>query len=333
LSLKYSDSSEFDNKGHHALASVLKRNLRELIIQQDWVQAQALLQQLKEQDGFSKETHGLEYEYLIKSHHFVEAQAVSKQLLDWYADSSRFQFLTGLLYYIQKQYKKALPYFEESQNIYSSSYTQRYIGKTLTQLGQFETAEAILQTALPHTDLILADLAWLYELQQQYQRAIEFISNYLQHKPNDQRAIEQLQRLKTKQLSSDEIQQEIESLAEMDEEIPPHLMVEHYQGLIKQGEIQQAREWVQQHIEQWDSATMYQIAWDSYHFHLYDIAYQLFLKDFEVHQFQVKFLNSLEFACKKINKQQELAEFYEAWADKNKVLYGRRKKLLKPATQ
>lgn len=325
--MKNSDQSE--NNAHITLNAVLKRNIRQLINQKDWVQAYQLLQQLKEQDSFSKETQGLEYEYLIKSSQFQDAQSLSTRLLDWYPDSSRIYFLTGLLYYNQKQYEKALPNFQESQNLYFAISTQRYIGKTLTQIGRFAEAEASLQSCLSHQFWILKDLAWLYERQLQYPRAIDAMNRYLEHDPDNRYVKAQLQRLKTKQLSHEEIQEEIESLSELDEIIPTHLMVEHFQALIQQGKIQLARQWVRQHVEQWDARTSLDIAWISYRFNLYDIAFQFFIQNFEQQQHKFKFLNALESTSKKIAKQLELAKVYDNFAPNNEKLYGRKKTLLK----
>lgn len=75
--------------------------------------------------------------------------------------SARITYLAGLTAYRIRRYDEAEAHLRESNRIHPHWWTQRWPGKTLTQHGQFDEAEALLLAVRERTPLVWLDLAWL----------------------------------------------------------------------------------------------------------------------------------------------------------------------------
>ncbi|MFV2055465.1 MAG: tetratricopeptide repeat protein [Thiohalomonadales bacterium] len=318
-----------NDKNHNALLNALKHNIKQWILQKDWSATQDGLAQLKQLAPLAVETRGLELEYLLMVERRAEAKDLAKQLLHLFPGSSRIQYLGGLLAYREKDYKAALLAFEESHRLYPHWRTERYIGKTCTQSGNFELAETRLVHLSEKYPVCLLDLAWLYERKQQFSRAQESVQQYLKCHPDDNYASQQLQRLQAHVLTPEQIKEEVETLTDFGEPIPIGLLAEYIRSLLGAGSGNILREWLQPRIEEIEAKDCVHLAWICYEFHSYDLAYSLFLKDFARQYNNVKYRAVLELSADRSGQIEDLLTVYERYSETDKRFYGRVLKLRK----
>jgi hypothetical protein len=203
------------------------------------------------------------------------------------------------------------------------------LGKTCTQLGLFEEAEAMLidlPTAHPQVGL---DLAWLYERRDDPQRALQYLNDYLAWRPEDGFAKTHRLRLQATTLSPGALVEEVDGLMELDEPVPLGLLVPYVQRLLETGQSAAAREFIAQQRPHWEAQVAASVAWVCYHLQAYDLALWLFLQGLPTHAQEYKYLSALEKAAVHCQRVDEVIEAYEALAADEKHLYGRIKTLEK----
>jgi predicted Zn-dependent protease len=120
------------------LVNTLRRNMKQALNQGRLDEAADILARLSREDPLSRETRGYELEYYLLSERLAEAESLAGQLCRTFPDSARIWFLTGKLSYRRKRYTDAATSFRESQSIYPSNQTRLWLGKTLTQLGEWK---------------------------------------------------------------------------------------------------------------------------------------------------------------------------------------------------
>ncbi len=107
--------------------------------------------------------HRLPFSVFLPSLVIAVAQRHAAQLIENFPASPRIHNLAGLVEYKLRHYAEAERHLNESQRLHAHWKTRLWIGKTLTQIGRFEEAEAILLDVLPHHPDCRLDLAWLFE--------------------------------------------------------------------------------------------------------------------------------------------------------------------------
>jgi tetratricopeptide (TPR) repeat protein len=315
------------NKDQTAFLLALKRNIKLSLHNRNLEAAREGLEALKQHDLLGLETRGLELEYLIDVGHFQDAASLAAQLVNLFPGSSRIQFLAGRLAYRQKDYARALPFFEESYRLHPSWRSEWFIGKTQTQAGNFEAAEPLFLRLVGEHPACLKDLAWLYERKSEFARAEAVVNQYLRHFPRDTLARQQLQRLQAHALPAADILDEVETLSSFDEDIPVALLTEYVETRLTGGEGDALRKWLLPRIEKMDDRVAQSVGWACHRLNAFDLSFELLLKNFLAHSGNFKYLGALESSAEKSGQMERLIELYERHADDDKRFYGRVKRL------
>jgi tetratricopeptide (TPR) repeat protein len=310
------------------IVGVLRRNLRQALQGSRLEEAGEILLRLKKEDPLSRETRGLELEFLLKTDRLAEAQALAQQLCQLFPDSGRIQLLAGQAAYRQKRYSEALACFRESQRIYPHWQTQQWLGKTLTQLGHFDEAESLLLAARENSVQALLDLGWLYERREDWSAAVSVYEAFLKVHPGHRFAASQLTRVRAKQLEPEELIEEAETLAEFGETMPEALFEEYVDKLFATGQAPVAREALLARLQGLDARQGTRLAWVCHHARAYDLACQLFLRHLETNLNSFKYLAALESAAGKCHRLSEVLETYRRLAPRERKLYGRIRNLV-----
>lgn len=308
---------------------VLRRNLYQAISNRRLNEAEALLGQLKQEDPLSLETRGFELDYLIATKQLSDAKTMADRLLHLFPQSARIQYLAGKVYYRIKKYSEALQCFNESKIIHSHWRTLRWLGKTQTQLGQFSEAEATLVAVSAEHIVINFDLAWLYERMNQPSRALELVETYLAKKPDDEFAKAQRLRLRAQIQEPEALSDDVDTLLDLDEEIPVEMLPAYLRNLLESGQGKLARQFVLKYQTQFDEQTAASLGWICHRLQAYDLAMNLFIQGLAKRTNDVKYLSALESAARHCQRVEELIEQYASKAPDAKRLYGRKNQLEK----
>ncbi|MGH8499100.1 MAG: tetratricopeptide repeat protein [Methylococcales bacterium] len=308
---------------------VLRRNLKQSLRNRQLCESEDLINQLKTEDPLSLETRGLELEFLIARENWPHAQKLAEQLQRLYPESARIRFLNGRLEYRHKRYDAALYFFEESNRLHPHWITQRWLGKTYTQQGKFEHAEALLLSVLDNQLAVDLDLAWLYERSDQPFRALTYVQSYLEKHPDEPFAKQREIRLKAQTMQPEILSSELSLLLELDEDLPPGMLPAYLNYLLESGQTQSARDFLSKYQVRLDRNTGTSLAWVCYKLQAYDLAMDLFIQALPDKIHDVKYLSALESAARHCNRIAELIPYYENEAVQEKRLYGRIKRLRK----
>lgn len=311
----------------NSLTKVLRRNLLEAMRGGELEQAAELVERLQREDPLSLETRGLTLEYLLRCGDLEGAAVLATQLLELFPGSGRIHYLAGIQAYRQKRYPLALERFRESDQLHPHWKSRHWLGKTLTQMGRLEEAEPILLELVESHPRCRCDLAWLYERQQRFPRAMEILEQHLKVTPGDRFAQNQLKRLRARELSPENLQEEVEMLSELGEEIPEQIMPEYLETLLATGQGGVARNFVSERLASLQPRLAGQLGWVCHQHQAYDLALDLFLRAFPDQRGNYKYLSALEAAATHCHRITELVTLYEAHAPEEKRLYGRIKGL------
>jgi tetratricopeptide (TPR) repeat protein len=309
----------------------LRQNLRKALKIRDVPEALSILSRLRREDPASAETRGLELECLLAEGKLEAAESLARQLCQSFPESSRIQLLAGKAFYRRKAYAAAETCFRESEKLYPHLVTKHWLGKTLTQLGKFAEAEALLESLRDGQPAVLLDLAWLSERRKEPQQAARLYETYLRADPENQFARQQLVRLKARMAAPEELIEQLETLKAYGEEIQESLLPEFIHKLFQAGETPRAREEVIRYREKVSAKTQIQLAWICYHAQSYDLALELFLPPIKAHQSDYKILNALEAAAERCCRVEEVLKAYHDLAPSNHHFYGRIRALSKRA--
>lgn len=309
------------------LRRVLRRNLEHSLRVADLEQAGILLERLKIEDPLSVETRGLELDFLIHARRFDEAQSLSSQLLELFPASPRIQYLAGLLACRTKRYAEGEIHLRESEKLHAHWRTRLWLGKALTQLGRLDEAEAILVGLLPQHPNCRTDLAWLYERKQEGARAMKLLQEHLLANPGDSFAQSQLRRLEARAVSPEELREEVDTLAELGEEVDPDVLPEYIEVLLRSGDAGRARSVIRERMAALGPKHRTRVGWACYKLQAYDMAFDLFCAAFAENRADFKFLAALECAADRCGRTGELLRLYKSHAESEKRLYGRMKTL------
>lgn len=309
------------------IKAVLRRNLVRALGRGDHEEAASILERLKCEDPLSRETRGLELEYLVKSGRLADARPLAKQLLTLFPSSARILYLAGLLAYRLRDYATAETHLRESHHIYAHWRTLHLTGKALTQQGRLEEAETILLPLAEQHPHVHLDLAWLHERKEDVPRALRSIEIFLEVYPENRFARGQRLRLRARALEPRQLLEEVESLLELGEEPPEELLPDYVETLLRLGEGSRAREFIHGRLDRLGPAAATRIGWACYRLQAHDLAVELFMKAFPENRGNVKFLTSLEAAASRAGRLADLVPLYEAECREEKRLHGRLRSL------
>ena len=314
-----------------AWIATLSRQVRDALRRSHVEDARTALLHLEAEAPLTLETRGLGLELLIREESFAEAEPLSSQLLELHPDSPRVHYLAGWLAYRQRRYREAEDRFRESDRIHPHWSSRRYLGKSLTQSGDLEKAEAILVPLSSEHFVCHLDLAWLYERKTDFSRALAHIEKYLERDPDNVFAADQRVRLKARSIPREDLLAEVEELESLGEPIPDSILPDTIETLFASGLTKRAREVIAGVREDLSPAVRTRVAWVSYRAHAYDCAFEIFLDIFDRHRGDPKFRRALETAAARCQRTAELLERYREAAARDPSFYGRIRSLEKRA--
>ncbi len=308
-----------------SLHSNLARALREGRLDD----AASALRRLKQEDPLSVQTRGSELELLLRTNRLDDASVLAEQLVQTFPESARVLFLAGRVAYKNKQYERAEQLLQESYRVSPRWRNRHWYGKTLTQLGRFEQAEPILTEVAAEHSHAETDLAWLYERMGDSGRAIIALERYRQEYPNDRFAAEQLDRLRAKSLDAKQLAQEMATLRELGEELPPALIPEYIESLLCTGQGKLARQVVAEVEPGLDNRTATRLAWICRKMQAFDLSFRLFVRTLPYNLASIKFLIALERDATRAGRVNELLDLYRSHTTEHPRLWGRIRRLAK----
>lgn len=312
-----------------SLIHALRRAANQAIRAGEFEAADRVVARLEAADPRSLETRGLRLEVHLRTGRAAEARALLMHLLEHHSDSPRLQMLAGRFHYGEREYAEALHHLQESERLHSSSWTRRFVGRTLTQLGRFDEAEATLLGVVTNIPAARRELAWLYERRRDDARALAECERYLELAPEDTLARAQRRRLRARELSPEDLGEEVEGMLALGEDVAPEVVPEYVEGLFKTGEAARARAFVAKHAERWDDRVRTSVAWVTYRHQAFDVAFDLFATVFDLHRKNPKFINSFEAAARRADRIARAIALYERHAPSDPRLHGRIKRLSK----
>lgn len=313
-----------------SLVQALRHNLQRALRGGKIEEAGEILARLKREDPLSRETRGLELEMLLASDRLPEAGALAEQLCRLFPDSARILFLAGKTAYRLKQYEAAEWRFRESHRAHPQWQAQYWLGKTLTQAGRFDEAEALLLAAREHSHFAALDLAWLYERKNDLEVALRHCEDFLKQEPGQGYALAQRLRLKARMLEPDALVEEVDALAELGQEVSEALLPEYIEKLFETGQTVRARQEIAARRGRMGMRLGVRLAWICYRARAYDLACGLFLEFLEGQLSNFKYLAALETAARRSEQRRQVDEAYTRLAERAPHLYGRLKNLLRP---
>jgi tetratricopeptide (TPR) repeat protein len=310
-----------------ALIETLRANLQRALRERSKQDAEQILAQLVREDPLSEATRSFEVELYLLDGRFADAHALADQLRRLFPASARVACLAGLAAYRLRRYDLAEAHFREGNRIRPHWWTQRWLGKTLTQAGQLEEAEALLLDLRERTPLAWLDLAWLYERRGDLEEALAACDRYLRLRPGDAYATEQRVRLKANLLEPESLIQEANTLEMLGEDVPAALFPEFVKKLFTTGQTREARTRVLARLGQLDTKTGSRLGWVCYQAQAYDLACTLFLACLPDNLSYYKYLNALEAAAKRCGRVPQVLEKYAELSAIAPSLHGRARTL------
>lgn len=314
------------------VVAALRENMWRALSEGRLEDAEEILTRLKQEEPLSQETRGFELELCLNSNRLSEAKALARQLCRLFPQSGRIAFLAGKVAYRLKDYKEAESHFRESHRIYPHWRTRYWLGKTLTQSGRLEEAESLLLETRERTANALLELAWLYERRNDLQAALKAYDEFLAVHSGHSFAIEQRLRIKARMLEPESLIQEIDSLAQLGEDVPAALFPEFVQKLFETGQTIEARQQISAKMGTLDPKTGSRVAWICYGAKAYDLACTLFLAHLQANLSYYKYLNALESAAARCGRIPQVLEAYRSHAAQAPSLHGRSKSLARRST-
>ncbi|MBF0104184.1 MAG: tetratricopeptide repeat protein [Deltaproteobacteria bacterium] len=310
----------------------LRYNLSQALKHKNLEEAATALSHLKQIDPLSVETRGMELEFLVKKKDYKSGATLALQLTKLFPDSGRVLLLAGHVYYGLKDYKKAATYFTEASRVNPHRVSEYWRAKALTQMGAFAEAGPILELLVRQYPPARMDLGWLYERQKKWQLALDQYGMFLEAYPDHEFALKKVVEMKARMLDSKDLIEEMEDLAELGDETPPHLIPPLIEKLLKTADVEGAREVIKKNLEPLRSKFGVDAGWTCYRFKAFDLAFELFALNIQTNLDNFKFLNTIEMCARKCNRVAGLKTIYEALAAGHKPLYGRLRRLDKLLT-
>lgn len=310
-----------------ALIESLRANMQRALRERRPGDAEQILVQLKREDPLSEQTRSFEVELHLLAGRLMDAHPLAEQLCRLFPSSARIAYLAGLAAYRIRRYDEAEAHLRESNRIRPHWWTQRWLGKTLTQAGKLDEAEAVLLAVRERAPAAWLDLAWLYERRGDLEDALAACDRYLALRPGDEYAKQQRVRLKASLLEPESVIEEANALEALGEAVPDAMFPEYVKKLFETGKTREARGRVLARIGQLDAKAGSSLAWVCYHAQAYDLACTLFLAHLAHNLGYYKYLNALEAAAKRSGRVAHVLEKYAELGASAPSLHGRARAL------
>jgi tetratricopeptide (TPR) repeat protein len=311
------------------LTLVLRRNMIKALGAGELEEAASLLEQLELRDPLALETRGLRLEFLLRTGRLDDAASLSRQLLELFPGSARIHYLAGQLASRRKDHAEAARLLRESLRIHRHWRTERALGQVLTHAGELDEAEAVLLALLSDHAVVHRDLAWLAERRGNLEAAIAHLEAYIETFPDAPSAHESLQRLKARTLEPEDLQEEVDTLLALGEDIAPELLPEYLESLLRTGQGEKARAFLQDRAANFEPRTTTRCGWVCYQLQNFDLAFELFVQALPAELANFKLLNALESAATRCHRIADLLKVYESHAAHDRRFYGRMRRLAK----
>jgi tetratricopeptide (TPR) repeat protein len=308
-------------------AAVLRRSARRAIADDRLDEADGIVRRLKELEPMAVETRALELELLVRGGRHDDAENLAAQLVERFPDSPRVLYLAGRVAYLRKEYPSAERRLLESDRLDSHPWTRRLLGKTLTQMGRLDEAEAILLELAPAEPACLKDLAWLHERRGDPARAAERLEAYLATRPDDAAARAHLRRVRAASLDPGDMLREVEGMLELGETVPENLWPAYCEAALRLARRDPVAAVVRERLPALEIGVATGIAWVCYRMQAYDLAFEAFRTQFERGARDFKLLNAFEAAARRAGRLEKIAALYAEHAPAEPRLYGRIKRL------
>src|SRR5262249_33314399 len=146
---------------------------------------------------------------------------------------------------------------------------------TLTQMGRFDDAEAVLVAVTAEREVCRRDLAWLYERKGEEDRALACVEAYLERFPRDRVALDQRLRLRSRRHSPAELQAKAGALDAIGEKVPTEVAAELVGTLLRSGRVREARETIDRLLTDLDPRAASRIGWVCRGLEAHDLAFEL----------------------------------------------------------
>ncbi len=306
---------------------VVRRSLEKALRRGFLEEAEALLARLRRMAPLEPATRGLELEFLLAARRVAEAQALAERLIVDHPQSPRIVFLAGKTAYARRAYTKAIELFEEARRLNDHWRVRQWLGKALTQAGRFDEAEPLLEAVVAEHPFTAPDLAWLYERRGELDRAITVLESYSKTHPGDRWVRGRLEELQAAAMAPEQLMEEVETLRELGEPIPPELTARYVESLLETGDGGRVRRVLENGTDDLDRRSLLKIGWACHRFGLPDLAVRLFLEVFGDQPDNVKFLTALEKDARLAGRVEDVIEAYRALAPEKPKLWGRIRRL------
>ncbi|MBI2570297.1 MAG: hypothetical protein HYV63_25120 [Candidatus Schekmanbacteria bacterium] len=277
------------------------------------------------------ETLGLELELRVLAGSEAEAILLADQAVRLFPASPRVRLLGGRAMYRAHRYEEALDHFRESARLRPHWMTERWIGKTLTQLGRYDEAEACLRRVRDRSVGVLLDQAWLYQREGRFEQARAAVQAYLEVRPDDRRAHDQLAELGARALTPEARLAELEAMEEAGMPVPEAMFPPYAEGLLAAGQSRRLRAVLAERRAELSPRTVLAVAWACYKASQLDVACDLFLSVFAANAGNVKLQAALEAAARRCGRLDDVMRAYEVAAPAARPLYGRLTRLRRQA--
>jgi tetratricopeptide (TPR) repeat protein len=310
-----------------SLLTVLHRNLRRALDRRELQDAGDILANLQAHEPLSLQTRGFALELALAQGRLADASSAGSGLLTQFPNSARIRYLVGRVAYAQRDYREAKEQFRAAHALHPNQRVRQWLGKTLTQLGEFDAAEVELLAIAEHRPWVHADLAWLYERRGDQTRALASIDKQLLHQPDNDFARAQRTRLAALALPASELVQELETLQDLGEDVPTHLADSYVRRLLETGAADSARSYVAANVSGWPTNIAVSVGWQCYHASVHDLAFQLLLLTMPERVNDFKHRGALERSAKICNRVQDVIDQYVQLATTDPRFYGHIKRL------
>ena len=292
------------------LTTVLRRNLMTALGRRQLDEADALLSRLRADAPFDRETRALELEFLVRRDRIDEAIALGKALCGQFPDSAFIFHWSGQAAYRARRYADAEALFRESARIAPRQRNDWWLGKTLTQLGRFDEAEALLVPLVKVWAMVGKDVAWLYERMGQSRQALIAVETYLaaypEPHPAQRMAREQRLRLRARATEPEALIAEVDSLVELGEAVEVPVLVEYVEALMNTAQGPKARAVVRERLESLAPAAARTLGWNAHRRGAFDMAFEAFAVALPAYSDNESMHKAVDWAAARTGRQSEL---------------------------
>lgn len=309
------------------LPQVLRRNLARALEDRHLEDAAELLARLEAVDPLSLGTRGSRLEYLVRAGRTDEADRLAQSLATLFPTSAHVLHWAGRAAYRVGDYARAEAWLRESRTLAPRWLTDRWLGKTLTQVKQLDEAEALLAPLMAMHPECGLDLAWVYQRRGELDRALACVDAYRVRFPGDPRAERDRLRLVALTTQPEELLSEVDTLRDLGEDVPEAMFGEYFETLLRAGQGTKARALFAEKGPGLAPETRLSIGWAAYRGQAWDLAFDLLLEHVPRKARNPKHLNSLERCARMCAREAELAEAYRRHAPQAPNLWGRAQSL------